>query len=126
MRFQNEKVSFSAAPGKSREEGRKFSFPAKPQKKGLKCPAEYSIITKSPLNIIPHVSHTKMEGEHFMREFFGTLPSGETASLYTISCGRLSAAVSDYGATLVRLLVPGQDGTLADVVLGYDDCNGYR
>ena len=61
-----------------------------------------------------------------MREFFGTLPSGETASLYTISCGRLSAAVSDYGATLVRLLVPGQDGTLADVVLGYDDCNGYR
>lgn len=61
-----------------------------------------------------------------MREFFGTLPSGEDAGLYTISCGRLSAAVSDYGATLVRLLVPDRNGVLADVVLGYDDCNGYR
>ena len=61
-----------------------------------------------------------------MKEFFGTLPSGENASLYTISCGRLSAAVSDYGATLVKLFVPDRDGILSDVVLGYDDCNGYR
>ena len=61
-----------------------------------------------------------------MKETFGILPSGENASLYTISCGRLTAAVSDYGATLVKLFVPGKDGTLADVVLGFDDCNGYR
>ncbi|MGN0978353.1 MAG: galactose-1-epimerase, partial [Faecousia sp.] len=61
-----------------------------------------------------------------MQEFFGVLPSGETASLYTISCGSLTAAVSDYGATLVKLLIPDPDGNLADVVLGYDDCNGYR
>lgn len=61
-----------------------------------------------------------------MKEPFGTLPSGETATLYTLSVGRISAAVTDYGATLVRLLVPDSEGNLADVVLGYDDCNGYR
>jgi len=61
-----------------------------------------------------------------MKEFFGKLPSGEQASLYTISCGGLTAAVTNYGATLVRLLVPDAAGNLADVVLGYDDCNGYR
>ena len=61
-----------------------------------------------------------------MKETFGTLPSGETAHLYTISCGRLTAAVTDYGATLVKLLVPDAEGNVADVVLGYDDCNGYR
>ena len=61
-----------------------------------------------------------------MKESFGILPSGESTSLYTISCGSLTAAVSDYGATLVRLLVPDKDGALSDVVLGYDDCNGYR
>lgn len=61
-----------------------------------------------------------------MKETFGILPSGESASLYTISCGRLTAAVTDYGAALVRLLVPDRNGKLADVVLGYDDCNGYR
>ena len=61
-----------------------------------------------------------------MKESFGILPSGEAASLYTISCGGITAAVTDYGANLVRLFVPDQNGILADVVLGYDDCNGYR
>ena len=61
-----------------------------------------------------------------MKEFFGTLPNGHSASLYTISCGGLTAAVTDYGAALVRLLVPDADGNRADVVLGYDDSNGYR
>ncbi len=60
-----------------------------------------------------------------MKEFFGTLPSGEAAWLYTISRGGMSAAVTDYGATLVKLFVPDREGRLADVVLGYDDCLGY-
>ena len=55
-----------------------------------------------------------------MKERFGTLPSGQEASLYTISCGRITAVVTDLGATLVRLLVPDADGRTADVVLGYD------
>ena len=61
-----------------------------------------------------------------MKEFFGKLPSGEEASLYTISCGGITAGISDYGATLVKLLVPDSKGNVADVVLGYDDANGYR
>ena len=61
-----------------------------------------------------------------MKKPFGVLPSGEQASLYTISCGPMTAQISDYGATLVRLYVPDQAGVLADVVLGYEDCNGYR
>lgn len=61
-----------------------------------------------------------------MQENFGILPSGEVCSLYTISCAGITACVTDYGATLVRLLVPDSRGRLADVVLGYDDCNGYH
>lgn len=61
-----------------------------------------------------------------MTEYFGTLPSGEKATLYTITNGRISASVTDYGATLVRLMVPDTSGKPEDVVLGYDDCNGYR
>ena len=61
-----------------------------------------------------------------MKESFGTLPSGETATLYTITNGRLTAVVTDYGATLVRLLVPDVFGNKADVVLGHDDCTGYE
>ena len=60
-----------------------------------------------------------------MTKSFGTLPNGQSASLYTISCGSITAEISDYGAALVRLWVPNKDGIPADVVLGYDDVNGY-
>ena len=61
-----------------------------------------------------------------MKKSFGILPDGREATVYTISCGNFSAEVTDYGAALVRLWVPDREGKLADVVLGYDDCNGYR
>ena len=61
-----------------------------------------------------------------MKKSFGTLATGEQASLYTISCGKLTATVSDYGGHLVSLLVPDSKGNIADVVLGFDDAEGYR
>ena len=61
-----------------------------------------------------------------MKQNFGTLPTGEQASLYTISCGSITATVTDYGAHLVSVLVPDAQGNVADVVLGYNDANGYR
>ena len=60
-----------------------------------------------------------------MKEKFGVLPTGEEATLYTISCGRLTAKLTDCGAALVSLLVPDRDGNVADVVLGCDDVSGY-
>ena len=54
-----------------------------------------------------------------MTTSFGNTPQGE-AKLYTISGGRLKAAITDLGATLVSLWVDD-----VDVVLGYDDASGY-
>ena len=59
------------------------------------------------------------------QESFGFLPDGREAHLYTISCGSLTAFVTDFGAALVRLLVPDAKGVTEDVVLGYDDAEGY-
>lgn len=59
-------------------------------------------------------------------ESFGTLSCGQKTNLYTISCGELSARISDYGATLVQLWVPDKAGNAADVILGYDDAHGYE
>lgn len=56
---------------------------------------------------------------------FGEISSGESATLYTISCGKLTARLTDCGATLVGLLVPDRDGKDADVVLGFDDASSY-
>ena len=60
------------------------------------------------------------------KEKFGILPDGTEATLYTIRKGPITATVTDYGAHLVSLLVPDKDGNVADVVLGFDDSNGYR
>lgn len=59
------------------------------------------------------------------KEAFGCLPDGRQVSLYTIKKGKLSAAITDLGATLVSLWVPDKKGNLADVVLGFDDAMGY-
>lgn len=61
-----------------------------------------------------------------MKKSFGHLATGEEAFLYTISCGALTATISDYGAHLVSLLVPDSNGTAEDVVLGFDNAEGYR
>ena len=60
-----------------------------------------------------------------MKEKFGILPTSEEAHLYTISCGNLTAKLTDCGAALVSLMVPDSRGDLADVVLGCDDVSGY-
>ena len=60
-----------------------------------------------------------------MKTFFGNLPDGSKASLYTISGGNLTAVISDLGATVVKLFVPDVNGNVADVVLGFDDPKEY-
>lgn len=60
-----------------------------------------------------------------MKQIFGEMPNGDFCHLYTISCGQLRAEVADLGATLVRLYVPGANGQVSDVVLGYDSPAEY-
>ncbi len=57
---------------------------------------------------------------------FGKLPGGETVHSYLLrNSAGAEAMLIDYGAVLVRLLVPGRDGRSRDVVLGYDSMEGY-
>jgi len=58
---------------------------------------------------------------------FGKTKNNEEAMLYTLeNDNRMLVTVSDYGATLVQILVPDKKGELVDVVLGYDDVRGYE
>lgn len=58
---------------------------------------------------------------------FGAVKDGRKAKAYTLTNNAgMSAQFSDYGATLVRLLVPDKEGGLRDVVLGYSDAAGYE
>ncbi|MBE7002812.1 MAG: galactose mutarotase [Ruminococcaceae bacterium] len=58
---------------------------------------------------------------------FGTLSDGTpvTAARLETASGA-SLTVLDYGATIQSVCVPGRDGRLVDVVLGYDGAAGYE
>ncbi len=57
---------------------------------------------------------------------FGKTPDGTEVSLYTIKNEKgFAAEVTDFGAILVNLFVPGRAGNADDVVLGYDNIEGY-
>ena len=60
------------------------------------------------------------------KEAFGQTAAGEAISIYTIDNGLISARVIDYGANLVNLMVPDRNGTIQDVILGFDDLEGYQ
>jgi aldose 1-epimerase len=58
---------------------------------------------------------------------FGKTKEGATVYRYVLTNNKnIEAVVTSYGATLVSLKVPDRDGKVADVVLGYDDLNGYE
>ncbi len=56
---------------------------------------------------------------------FGTMPNGTPVEIYTLSDGGFEARVATYGGILVSMKTPDRGGTSADVVLGFDDLDGY-
>lgn len=58
---------------------------------------------------------------------FGTTKDGRKAHLYTLeNKNGMKITVTDFGAALVNVFVPDQEGRLRDVVLGYADVSGYE
>lgn len=57
---------------------------------------------------------------------FGQTADGEQVDLYTLSNpGGVRAGITNYGGILVLLEVPGRDGKVADVTLGFDTLDEY-
>src|SRR5581483_679480 len=57
---------------------------------------------------------------------FGKSPDGQAVELFTLKNAHgMEARIMTWGGTLVSLRVPDAKGQLGDVVLGYDDLDGY-
>jgi aldose 1-epimerase len=57
---------------------------------------------------------------------FGQLPDGTKVSLFTMTNSRgVVMKVMNYGGIITSLLVPDRNGTMEDIVLGYDSLEGY-
>jgi aldose 1-epimerase len=56
---------------------------------------------------------------------FGKMPDGTPVEIYTLSDGAFEARIATYGGIVVSLKAPDRNGKVADVVLGFDDVDGY-
>src|SRR6184192_4069814 len=56
---------------------------------------------------------------------FGKMPDGTSVELYTLADGQVEARITNYGGIIVSLKVPDKKGTREDVVLGFDNLDGY-
>src|SRR5690554_4293566 len=61
-----------------------------------------------------------LKAEDFKKEV-----NGVETNLYFLRNGDISAAITNYGGRIVSLCTPGRDGRLADVVLGFNNIDGY-
>ena len=56
---------------------------------------------------------------------FGKTPEGTPVEMYVLSNGKMTVKVITYGAIVTEIDVPDRNGKLADVVLGFDNLEGY-
>jgi aldose 1-epimerase len=72
-------------------------------------------------------SNAKNTADKIQIASFGKTKDGETVYSYALSNNKgLQAEVISFGAALVYLKVPDRSGKSADVVLGYDNLEGYE
>jgi aldose 1-epimerase len=57
---------------------------------------------------------------------FGTLPDGRDVTIYKVTSPTgMVMEVTNYGGIITRLTAPDRDGMFEDIVLGYDNLEGY-
>src|SRR5580692_10791463 len=56
---------------------------------------------------------------------FGKIPDGTPVEVFTLSDGTVEAQIISYGGIVVSLKTPDRNGNSADIVLGFDDVDGY-
>ena len=60
------------------------------------------------------------------KESFGKTPDGQAADLYLLrNKSGMEVDITNYGATIVRLKAPDRHGKFEDIVLGFDNLEGY-
>lgn len=61
-----------------------------------------------------------------VKELFGIMPGGGKVYLFTLkNHNGMTAKISSFGAAVVSLMVPDKYGKFDDIVLGYDNLQGY-
>jgi len=111
--------------------GRKTNDKQRPMQKGIEVGVPVMTLKKAfPLLLILVLFLTALgaagrEEDSVKKESFGKV-EGRGVELYTLTNKKgAEAKITTYGATVVSLKVPDRNGKFDDVVLGFDDIDGY-
>lgn len=78
------------------------------------------------LTIVFAVGRFEQAEGKMRKQVFGKTADGRQADLYVLTNKNgMEAAITNFGGVVVWLKVPDRSGKLADVVLGYDNLDGY-
>jgi len=71
-------------------------------------------------------SGSSKASDNITKQSFGTTPDGKAVDLYTLRNKKgAEARIMTYGGIVQSLKMPDRDGNYADIVLGYDNLDGY-
>lgn len=83
------------------------------------------IIALTILIVITSCDNSSKKGMNIKKERFGKV-DGKTVDLYTLTnSSNIEMKVTTYGGIVTSLKLPDKNGNFDDVVLGYNDLNGY-
>jgi len=72
------------------------------------------------------VSITMIKAAGMKKSVFGKTKDGEAVDLYVLSnANGMEVAITNHGGTVVSIKAPDRNGKFADVVLGFDNFDGY-
>src|SRR6266852_4332813 len=95
---------------------------AKQKARTLLC----ALIFMGGLSLASSLSSQGMRGT-IKKESFGKTTGGEQIELYSLTNKKgMEVSITNFGATVVTLRVPDRSGKAADVVLGFDNLEGYE
>ena len=78
------------------------------------------------LMVLTSCGPAKQETSKLKRQAFGKTAAGEEVELFTLANKNgMEAAITNYGGIVVSLKTPDRGGKLADIVLGYENVDGY-
>jgi len=65
-------------------------------------------------------------GDHITTEFFGLMPDGDSAFLYTMeSDSGLTVKITNFGGIVTEIITPDREGNPGNVALGFDNLDQY-
>lgn len=88
---------------------------------GCDNPNQSSATTTTTDTVVVKIVPATLPDTAAFRDTTGSQPT----ALYILKNGHAQAAVTNYGARLVSLIVPDKTGNPTDVVVGYDNINNY-